>query len=59
MEAAGRSARQELRALAAKLSIERAEAMLRAEMTPVAEDGIFAAFLGELANPDGQAGRPN
>ena len=59
VEAAARGARIELRALATRLSIERAEAVLRAEITPAAEDGMFAAFLGELSRPGGQAGRPN
>lgn len=59
VDAAGRGARIELRALASRLSIERAEAILRAEMTPAAEDGMFATFLGELARPGGQPGRPN
>jgi F-type H+-transporting ATPase subunit b len=49
VEAAARGARIELRALASRLSIERAEVVLRAEMTPAAEDGMFAAFVGELA----------
>jgi F-type H+-transporting ATPase subunit b len=49
VEAAGRSARAELRALASRLSLERAEAVLRAEITPAAEDGMFATFLGELS----------
>ena len=59
VEAAARGARIELRALASRLSVERAEAVLRAEITPAAEDGMFAAFLGELARPGGQAERPN
>lgn len=49
VDAAARGARIELRALATRLSIERAEAVLRAEITPAAEDGMFASFLGELA----------
>lgn len=49
LEAAERGARMELRVLATKLSITRAEAVLRAEMTPAAEDGMFASFLGDLA----------
>ena len=53
VDAAARGARIELRALATRLSIERAEAVLRSEITPAAEDGMFATFLGELA------GRPN
>jgi len=48
VEAAARSARMELRVLASRLALERAEAALRAEMTPTAEDGMFATFLGEL-----------
>jgi len=72
VEAAARGARLELRALASRLSIERAEAVLRAEITPATEEGMFAAFLGELvgpaggraqpggqARPGGQTGRPN
>lgn len=59
VEAAGRSARLELRTLAAKLSVERAEAVLRAEMTPAAEDGIFTSFVGQLTAPGSPAGRPN
>jgi F-type H+-transporting ATPase subunit b len=49
LEAAARGARIELRALATRLSIARAEALLRADMTPTAEDGMFAAFLGDLS----------
>ncbi len=48
VEAAGRGARVALRAMASRLSIEVAEAVLRAEMTPGAEEGMFATFLGEL-----------
>lgn len=59
LEAATRGARIELRALATRLSIGRAEALLRAEMTPAAEDGMFNAFVGDLAHPGGQAGRRN
>jgi F-type H+-transporting ATPase subunit b len=59
VEAAARGARIELRALASRLSIARAEAVLRAEITPAAEDGMFATFLGDLAHPGGQAGRRN
>ncbi|HMD33088.1 MAG TPA: ATP synthase F0 subunit B [Candidatus Acidoferrales bacterium] len=49
LDAAARGARIELRELATRLSIERAEAVLRTQMTPAAEDGMFAAFLGDLA----------
>jgi F-type H+-transporting ATPase subunit b len=46
--AAGRAANQELKALAARLAIERAEAMLQKEMTPQAETGLFRTFVAEL-----------
>ncbi len=59
VEAAGRGARGALRAMASRLSIEVAEAVLRAEITPAAEEGMFATFLGELARPGGQGGRRN
>ena len=59
VEAAARGARIELRRLATRLSIDRAEAVLRAEMTPAAEEGMFTAFLGEIARPGGLSGRPN
>ena len=59
VEAAVRGAQIELRRLTTYLSIERAEAVLRAEMTPAADEGMFANFLGEIARPGGQAGRPN
>lgn len=49
VDAAARGARNQLRALATRLSIERAEALLRTEITPAAEDGMFASFLGEIA----------
>ena len=49
LEAAARGARIELREMATRLSIARAEAVLRREMTPAAEDGMFAVFLGDLA----------
>src|ERR1700732_5361349 len=48
IEAAGRAANQELKTLAARLAIERAEAMLRKEMTPQAETGLFRTFVAEL-----------
>jgi F-type H+-transporting ATPase subunit b len=48
IEAAGRAANQELKAHAARLAIERAEAMLRKEMTPQAEAGLFRTFVAEL-----------
>lgn len=65
VEAAARGARIELRRLATSLSIERAEEVLRTEITPVAEEGMFTAFLGKIVHSGeqdrfgGQAGRPN
>jgi F-type H+-transporting ATPase subunit b len=47
--AAERSARIELRALAARLSVERAEAQIRNRMTPDAQSAIFRAFVEQLA----------
>jgi F-type H+-transporting ATPase subunit b len=47
--AAERAARMELKALAARQAVERAEALLREELTPKAEAAIFAAFIQELA----------
>jgi F-type H+-transporting ATPase subunit b len=48
IEAAGRLANQELKTLAARLAIERAEAMLQKEMTPQAETGLFRTFVAEM-----------
>jgi F-type H+-transporting ATPase subunit b len=48
IEAAGRAANQELKARAARLAIERAEAMLQKEMTPQAEAGLFRTFVAEM-----------
>jgi F-type H+-transporting ATPase subunit b len=47
--AAERAARLELKALAARQAVERAEALLRQELTPKAEAALFAAFIQELA----------
>ena len=46
--AAERAARLELKALAARLAIERAEALLRQELTPKAESALFRTFVAEL-----------
>jgi F0F1-type ATP synthase membrane subunit b/b' len=48
IEAAGRAAHLELKALAARLAVERAEAMLRKEITPQAEAGLFQTFVAGL-----------
>jgi F0F1-type ATP synthase membrane subunit b/b' len=43
-----RAARLELKALAARMAVERAEALLAAELTPKIESARFGAFVGEL-----------
>jgi F0F1-type ATP synthase membrane subunit b/b' len=48
IEAAERAAEMELRALAAKLAVERAEALLTREMTPKAQDELFRALVASL-----------
>jgi F0F1-type ATP synthase membrane subunit b/b' len=44
-----RAARLELKALAARMAIERAEALLRQELTPKVESARFSKFVAELA----------
>jgi F-type H+-transporting ATPase subunit b len=46
--AAGRSARLELKALGARLALERAEVLLRQELTPKAEAALFDVFVNQL-----------
>jgi F-type H+-transporting ATPase subunit b len=46
--AAERAARLELKALAARMAVERAEALLRQELTPTAEQSLFHTFVAEL-----------
>lgn len=48
MEAAERAARMELKAMAAKLAVERAEALIRKQMTPEAQAGLVKAFVENL-----------
>jgi F0F1-type ATP synthase membrane subunit b/b' len=48
IEAAGRAAHQQLRALAARTATERAAALVRQRMNEQAERSLFSAFLGEL-----------
>jgi F0F1-type ATP synthase membrane subunit b/b' len=43
-----RAARLELKALAARIAVERAEAVLRQELTPQAESALFRTFVAEL-----------
>ena len=49
IQAAERAARIELKALAARLAIERAEALLRAEITSRTQAALFRSFLDSLA----------
>ena len=46
--AARRSAQLELKAFAARLAVERAEALLTSQITPEAQAALFQTFLGEL-----------
>lgn len=46
--AAERAARLELKALAARMAVERAEAVLRQELTPGAEATLFRTFVAEV-----------
>ncbi len=49
IEAAERAARMELKALAARLAVERAEAMLRKQITAETQSWLFRSFLDNLA----------
>jgi len=46
--AAEHAARMELKTVVARMAIERAEAVLRQEMTPQAEAALFGTFVAEL-----------
>lgn len=46
--AAERASRLELKALAARMAVDRAEALLRQELTPTAEQKLFETFVAEL-----------
>jgi F-type H+-transporting ATPase subunit b len=46
--AAERAARMELKTLAARMAVERAEALLRKELTPKSEAALFQSFVQEL-----------
>ena len=49
IEATERAARMELKAMAARLAIERAEVILRKQITPQIDAAMFRSFLGNLA----------
>jgi F-type H+-transporting ATPase subunit b len=46
--AADRASQMDLKALAARMAVERAEALLRQELTPSAEQKLFQTFVAEL-----------
>jgi len=46
--AADRAARLELKAVAARMAVDRAESFLQREVTPEAEGGLFETFVAEL-----------
>jgi len=51
IDAAERAARMELRALAARQAVERAEALIRKQMTPQTEAALLQSFTRNLAGP--------
>jgi len=53
IEAAERSARLELKAIAANLAVDGAESLLAKQLTPQAQEALVSAFV------KGLAGRPN
>jgi F0F1-type ATP synthase membrane subunit b/b' len=55
--AAARAARSELKALAARLAVTRAQAQLEKQMTPASESAIFGAFVRQLAKSGAQGSR--
>ena len=59
IDAAERAARIELRALAAKLAVERAEALIEEQMTPKTRDQLFRAFVESLPAAASLPGRSN
>jgi F0F1-type ATP synthase membrane subunit b/b' len=48
MGAAERTARQQLRAIAARAAADRAAALVRDRMNAASDSSLFSAFLGEL-----------
>jgi F-type H+-transporting ATPase subunit b len=48
IQAAERAARKELKAAGARLAIDRAELLLRREITPQAESNLFSGFVHDL-----------
>lgn len=50
IDAAERAARMELKALAARLAVERAEALIRKQMTPQTEAALLQSFMRNLGS---------
>jgi F0F1-type ATP synthase membrane subunit b/b' len=48
IDAASRAGRMELKALGARLAVERAEVLLRQELAPKSEAGLIRTFIAEL-----------
>ncbi|HEV2287345.1 MAG TPA: ATP synthase F0 subunit B [Candidatus Acidoferrales bacterium] len=48
IRAAERAAQLELKAIAARMAVERAEALLQQQMTPTVEAGLFRGFVADL-----------
>jgi F-type H+-transporting ATPase subunit b len=46
---AERAARMELKAAAARLAVERAEALIRTQLSPAMQAGLFQSFVNDLA----------
>jgi F0F1-type ATP synthase membrane subunit b/b' len=53
IDAAERAAREELKALAARLAVDRAQSLVAGEMTPAVQDAMISNFVQSLQ------GRPN
>ncbi len=59
IEAAGRAGRIELKALAVRLAVERAQGMIGQQMTPAARARLFQSFIARLARQGGGSGSVN
>jgi F-type H+-transporting ATPase subunit b len=49
IEAAERAARMELKGMAARLAVERADALIRSQINPATQAALFRSFLADLA----------
>jgi F0F1-type ATP synthase membrane subunit b/b' len=57
IEAAGKTARTQLRRFTAHLAIDLAQRKLEARMTPETQDGLVRGFVQDLGNPPSGAHR--